>query len=50
MIDQPITMDAATTISAVDEEATPLSGMSLGPTVRRSLRRAKSLFFGCLVD
>jgi hypothetical protein len=43
MTDQPITTDAATTISAVDEEATPLSGTSSGPAVRRSLRRAKSL-------
>jgi hypothetical protein len=43
MTDQPITTDAATTISAADEEATPLSGTSSGPAVRRSLRRAKSL-------
>ena len=43
MTDQPITTDAATTISAIDEEATPLSGTSSGPAVRRSLRRAKSL-------
>jgi hypothetical protein len=43
MIDQPIMMDAATTISAVNEEAMLLSGTSLGPAVHCSLRRARPL-------
>jgi len=43
MTDRPITIDTATSISGVDEEATPPPGTSSGPAVRRSLRRAKSL-------
>ena len=43
MTNQPMATDPATSISGVDEEATPLSGTSSGPAVRRSLRRAKSL-------
>jgi len=44
MTDQLITTQTHTTMTiSGDEEATPLSGTSSGPAVRRSLRHAKSL-------